>query len=62
MNTVRRPQADPATPSPGPVSPAEDQQAREAELRRFSLRDRLLQMLEWVYPYAPNRIRHRRHK
>jgi hypothetical protein len=45
-----------------PVSPEEDQQAREAALRRPSLRDRLLQVLEWLYPYSADQTRNSRHK
>jgi hypothetical protein len=57
MNTgserASRPVRAPA--SHGPVSPDEEQQAREVELRRASLRDRLLQLFEWLYPYSTSR-------
>ena len=46
-----------ATQAPG--LPAEDQQTRERALRRFALRDRLLQVFDWLYPYAGRRRRGR---
>jgi len=53
---------DGAPPSQVPAARAEEQHALEAHLRRSSLRDRLLQLLEWVYPYAASRTRNRRRK
>jgi len=55
-----RPARAPA--SGGPVSPDEEQLALEAELRRFSVRDRLLQLFEWLYPYSATRTRKSRRK
>jgi hypothetical protein len=64
MNTgsERRSRPDRAPASRGPVSPDEEQQAREVELRRVSLRDRLLQLLEWLYPYTTSRTPNGRRK
>jgi hypothetical protein len=64
MNTESEHESQPsrAPSSKGPVSPEEDQRAREAALRRPSLRDRLLQVLEWLYPYSADRTRKYRDK
>jgi hypothetical protein len=57
-----RSRPDRAPASHAPVSPDEEQQAREVELRRVSLRDRLLQLLEWLYPYTTSRAPNSRRK
>jgi hypothetical protein len=54
--------SDRAPASQDPVARAEEQHALEVELRRSSLRDRLLQLLEWLYPYSASRTRNRRRK
>jgi hypothetical protein len=64
MNTEseRGSRSDRAPAPQGPVSPDEEQQALEVELRRFSVRDRLLQLFEWLYPYSATRTRNSRRK
>jgi hypothetical protein len=50
-----RSQSEPAGRAPTPENGG--RQGLEAQLRRSSMRDRLLQALDWLYPYAAERLR-----
>jgi hypothetical protein len=50
----------PHQPPPSGAPAASDQQQREAQLRRTSMRDRLFQLLDWLYPYAAGRADRRK--
>jgi hypothetical protein len=50
-----RSHSEPAGRAPTPENGG--RQGLEAQLRRSSMRDRLLQVLDWLYPYAAGRLR-----
>ena len=55
-------QFDSPRASQGSASAADDHQRLEAQLRRFPMRDRVLQLLDWLYPYSARRTRKGRGK